>query len=151
MTSNRWKAPPPPRGPVAWSIGPVDLRGILAEDPRDRREDQMRLNAAGFLPYQCRPNAARPRHLRTRAVHQHARSGRRSTQRQAANRSGAGAATSAGGNGAGRGGDGGDGDGDGGGPGRPPPSPELLALVDDLADFAADLFLAGRLSGREKP
>jgi hypothetical protein len=96
-----------------WTCPMMDMRGLMSADPFERRIDQAKFNAAHFVPYQCRANRERPKHLRVRAVHRTGRSGRP----QAARRRAAGAGSRTSGKGATSGGGGGGGDGDGPGDG----------------------------------
>ena len=132
----------------AWGFLPkFDFRGILPDEPEERRASQLAFNKARFVPYLCRPNRERPHRLRTFAAHRGTGTGRQSGSRpptRRAARSGETAAAASGGGGD----DGGDGDGSGD---PPPPTPELLALVDDLADMAADLHLRKIRSKPEEP
>ena len=130
-----------------WTAPKFDFRGIMLEDADDRRYQQRALEKARFVPYLCRPNRDRPQRLRTYASHRRTGTGRQSGSRPASRRAAHNGATAAAASGGG-GDDGGDGDG-GGDP--PPPTPELLALVDDLADLAADLYLRRIGKNPEKP
>jgi hypothetical protein len=50
-----------------WAVPRVDMRGLQSSDPAERRVDQIALNKKRFVPYTCRANSERPKHLRVRA------------------------------------------------------------------------------------
>lgn len=126
----------------SWTAPMFDFRGVMMENADDRRYQQRALEKVRFVPYLCRSNQERPQHLRTQASHRRIPSGRQSGRRAPSKSAGRSTGTvAASGGGGDDGGDDGPGD-------PPPPTPELLALVDDIADLAADLYLSRAQGGK---
>src|SRR5437764_3948776 len=111
---------------ATWTARKMDFRGILPEDPVDRRFQQRALNRVRFVPYFCRTDRERPKRLRSCASRRRTATGRQSASRRAPRRPAGNGRTAPAAAASGGGGDDG---GDGSGPGDgPPPTNELLAF-----------------------